>query len=136
MKEKIIVSSCLLGENCRWHGRKVYPSSFVKRFLSKKEYEVYLVCPETLGGLKVPREPAKRRGNRVWVTCEEKENRNFVTGREITKEFNKGADAVLALAIKHNIKLAILCKYSPSCDVKGITGRLLCKNGIEVINTF
>ena len=37
---------------------------------------------------------------------------------------------------KLGIRKAILAKYSPSCDCKGITGRLLQENGIEVINVF
>ncbi|MDY6895813.1 MAG: DUF523 domain-containing protein [Thermotogota bacterium] len=140
-KEKIIISSCLLGHNCRWHGRKVSVSSFVKKYIKQKEkegieIECIMVCPELLGGLTVPRKPVKRLKDRVWETCEDKKLRAKVTGKELTKEFKEGALKVLEIAKEENIKKAILCQWSPSCDIKGITGKLLNENEIEIINTF
>lgn len=141
MKEKILVSSCLIGEPCRWHGKKMNVSPFIKKYLKDAEeenrkIELISVCPEVLGGLKTPRNPVKRRKDRVWETCPDKSLRKHVTGIEVTKEFRKGASKVLKIAGKHNIKIAILCRWSPSCDIRGITGKLLSENGIEIINTF
>ncbi len=141
MKEKILVSSCLLGESCRWHGKKLKASPFLKKYLKEAEednrkIEFISVCPETLGGLKTPRNPVKRRKDRVWETCPEKSLRKHVTGNEVTKEFRKGARKVLKIAEKYKIKKAILCKWSPYCDIRGITGKLLDEKGIEIINTY
>ena len=52
MKEKILVSACLLGINCKYSGGNNY-SEEVMEFL--KDYEIIPVCPEQLGGLPTPR---------------------------------------------------------------------------------
>ena len=72
----------------------------------------------------------------MFETCEDKAQRRHVTGTERTEEFMLGAQKTLAICQKHGIRKAILAKYSPSCDCRGITGRLLQENGIEVINVF
>ena len=137
MSDKILVSACLLGEPCRWHGRPVSLSRMVEQFLLDHPCaELIPVCPELLGGLPVPRPPCKRIGQRVFETCEEKANRREVTGPERTAEFTAGAEAVLAIAQYWGCRRAILCRYSPSCDPKGITGRLLQENSIAVWDTF
>ncbi len=136
-KEKILVSACLLGRPCRWHGRIVPRSSYIKKFMrDNPEIKLIPVCPEELGGLPTPRSPVKRRGRRVYETCPEKENRRYVTGEEVTDAFTDGAKKTLRLARKNKVLRAILCKWSPSCDREGITGRLLAENGIKIINTF
>lgn len=145
--EYILVSSCLLGELVRWHGRKSNIPKIVKNLLNKQNNKINLfneqnnikiisACPEILGGLSVPRSPVKRIGNRVYETCSDKKNRKFVTGKEVTNYFLKGAEETLKLCLQYNIKKAILCKWSPSCDITGITGKLLTLNGIKIINTF
>ena len=134
---KVIVSSCLLGIRCRWHGKKTGISSFVKKYVKQNpEVELISVCPEMLGGLPCPRQPVKRKQDRVWETCEDKKMRKFVTGRELTEEYRAGAIKTLELALENGCKKAILCQWSPSCDKEGITGKLLVTKGIEVINTF
>jgi uncharacterized protein YbbK (DUF523 family) len=136
-KQEVLVSACLLNEPCRWHGRNAGYSSYVKRYCMENPQTVLIpVCPELLGGLSVPRQPCKRRGQRVWETCPDKENRKNVTGSERTAEFMAGARKVLRIARSNNCKLAILCQYSPSCDATGLTGRLLIDSGIRVVNTF
>jgi len=136
-KQPVLISACLLGENCRWHGRKVYPSSFVRKYLATHpEVEVIPVCPEELGGLPTPRPPVKRRRGRVFETCADKAKRPQVTGKDVTAAFVAGAEATLAIAQKQGCRFAILCQWSPSCDLNGITGRLLSQNGIRIKNTF
>ena len=53
---KIAVSACLLGENCKYNGGNNY-SKKVRTYT--KGHEVIPVCPEVLGGLPTPREPAE-----------------------------------------------------------------------------
>lgn len=133
----IIVSRCLLGESVRWHGKKLYMSNFIKKYIHNNlDIELIPICPELLGGLSVPRNPVKKKNGRIFETCEHKKYRKYITGIERTKEFMKGAKKSLEIAIKNNCRLAILCKWSPSCDKTGITGQLLISNGIEIINTF
>jgi uncharacterized protein YbbK (DUF523 family) len=131
-----IVSACLCGENCRYDGKSTL-SENVKRLVD--EGKAIMVCPEVEGGLPIPRHPCEIRGNNVVNSQDE----------DKTKEFISGAEKVLELAKKHNIKKAILKEKSPSCGSsfiydgkfsrklikgQGITTSLLRENGIEVIS--
>ena len=134
-KEKILVSSCLLGLNCKYDGGNNY-SKKVNEFL--KDYEVVPVCPEIMGGLPTPRASSEIFKNKV-ITKE---------GKDVTKQYKKGAEECLFLAKKYNIKKALLKLRSPSCgsdeiydgtfshtltEGDGITAKLLKDNGIEII---
>ena len=48
MREKLPVSACLLGENCKYNGGNNY-SPDVERL--RERFEIVPVCPEQLGGL-------------------------------------------------------------------------------------
>lgn len=135
MKEKILVSACLLGTNCKYSGGNNY-SEEVMEFLSN--YEIIPVCPEQLGGLPTPRPASEIIGNKV-INNE---------GNDVTKEYTKGAEETLKIAKLLGIKKALLKAKSPSCgngkiydgtfsgtlvDGDGITTKLLKENNIEVI---
>mgnify|MGYP000728652978 CR=1 FL=1 len=68
----IIVSACLLGENCKYSGGNNKSENVIK-YLEGKEY--ILVCPEQLGGLSTPRNPSEiitygnKDGNDVLSGC-------------------------------------------------------------------
>ena len=51
-KEKVLVSACLLGKNCKYDGKNNKNEKIIS-FL--KDKEVILVCPEVMGGLSTPR---------------------------------------------------------------------------------
>lgn len=136
-KEKILISSCLIGLNCKYDGGNNENSKLVELM---KEKDLVPICPEQLGGLKTPRASAERKQEKV-ITKE---------GVDVTKEYQKGAEEVLKLAKKLNIKKAILKSRSPSCGIDeiydgtfshnlvkgdGVTAELLKKNGIEVISS-
>ncbi|MER2056720.1 MAG: DUF523 domain-containing protein, partial [Clostridia bacterium] len=53
---KIMVSACLLGDNCKYNGGN-NRSPELLHLLSG--HEVVPVCPEVLGGLPTPRAPAE-----------------------------------------------------------------------------
>ena len=53
---RIVVSACLLGENCKYSGGN-NENKAVLNFV--KDHELIPVCPEVLGGLPVPRMPAE-----------------------------------------------------------------------------
>ena len=132
----LAVSNCLLGVNCKYNGGNNYSEKLVS-FLKGKDYIV--LCPEVMGGLKVPRVPCEIVGERVLSK----------EGEDFTKEYKKGAEISLALCKEHNVDTAILQTRSPSCGCgliydgtftntkikgDGITARLLKENGINVIN--
>ena len=60
MKEKILVSACLLGTNCKYNGGNNY-SEEVMEFL--RDYEIIPICPEIMGGLPTPRPASEIKGN-------------------------------------------------------------------------
>ena len=136
-KEKILISAGLIGLNCKYNGGNNENSKLVELM---KEKDLIPICPEQLGGLKTPRASAERTQEKV-LTKE---------GIDVTKEYQKGAEEVLKLAKKLNIKKAILKSRSPSCGIDeiydgtfshnlvkgdGVTAELLKKNGIEVISS-
>lgn len=113
-----IVSACLAGIKCRWDGQ-ARPCPAVLELVKKGQ--AIPVCPEQLGGLTTPRPPAEQRGNRV-VTKD---------GKDVTFEFNKGAQEVLRLAKELNCQEAILKSKSPSCGCGLVYDGTFSKNLIE-----
>ena len=135
MKEKILVSACLLGINCKYSGGNNY-SDEVMEFL--REYEIIPICPEQLGGLPTPRPASEITGNKVMNN----------EGKDVTINYKNGAEATLKIAKLLGVKKALLKAKSPSCgngtiydgtfsgiliDGDGITTKLLKENNIEVI---
>ena len=110
MREKlqILVSACLVGENCKWDGgnnRNQEVLDFMKKLEGKAEF--HFVCPEQMGGLSTPR-PASEicaADGRVLNTED----------RDVTAEFLLGADLALRTAKEHHCTLAVLKERSPSC---------------------
>lgn len=136
----ILVSACLVGLNTKYNGGNNYNS---KIFNLVKEGKAIFVCPEQLGGLSTPR-----------VSSEIKviDGKRYVFdkfGNDVSKEFFCGANEVLELVKKLDIKTAILQSRSPSCginkiydgsfsgniiDGNGILAQMLLDIGIEVID--
>lgn len=131
----IMVSACLLGENCKYSGGNNYCGE-IAAFLKDREY--LAICPELAGGLKSPRPPAEIRGDRV-IDRE---------GNDVTEAFCRGAEKILALAKENQPELIILKANSPSCGVgtvydgtfsnkkisgNGLTAALLLQNGFKVV---
>lgn len=133
---KIMVSACLLGENCKYNGGNNL-SEKVLNFT--KGHEVILVCPEVMGGLPTPRIPSEIVNGVVTAA----------DGRSVDMEFRKGAQMGLDLAKNNNVDLVILQSRSPSCGAKqiydgtfsgnqiegqGIFARLLTENGFRIVD--
>lgn len=57
---KIMVSACLLGQNCKYNGGNNRNEILLELI---KDHEVVSVCPEQLGGLSTPRPCAERCGS-------------------------------------------------------------------------
>ena len=54
--DKILVSSCLLGNNTKYNGKNNYNSNIE---LLKKKYIIIPICPEVMGNLPIPRDPSE-----------------------------------------------------------------------------
>jgi uncharacterized protein YbbK (DUF523 family) len=130
-----LVSGCLIGVKCSYDGKARPNKKLIEMF---KMGELLPVCPEMLGGLLSPREPAEQKGKKVITK----------SGKDVTKEFAKGAKEVMALVKKYNIKEAILKARSPSCgsrkiydgtfsgkliDGDGVLASILKRKGIKII---
>ena len=102
MKEKLLVSACLLGENCKYNGGNNYTPGIEKL---KERFELVPVCPETSGGLQSPREPSERVGDKVLTR----------SGEDVTEAFRRGAEKSLEIALAQGVTRAVLKERSPSC---------------------
>ena len=133
---KIMVSACLLGENCKYNGGSNRSEALLRKLAG---HEIIPVCPEVAGGLPTPRIPAEI----VRGTVRNRE------GQNVDAAFRAGARAVLELAQREQPDLLILKSRSPSCGVgmrydgtfsrtlvpkSGITAALLMENGFRVID--
>ena len=105
--KKIIVSACLLGENCKYNGGNNYDPSVVA-FLEGRE--VIPVCPEVLAGLGIPR-----------ITIEIKDG--LVTRRDgvvVDAAIRTAVAQILEQIKEEDIACAILKARSPTCGVHQI----------------
>ena len=138
--ENLLISACLLGFDCKYNGGNNALSAETLEQL-RRHYRLIPVCPETAGGLPVPREPSERRGERVV-------NR---AGQDVTAEYQKGAELAAALARRFQIRKALLKSNSPSCGSgsiydgsfsgtltagDGVTSEYIKSEGIEVITDY
>ena len=132
--KKILVSACLVGEKTNYKGQGNYCPDIEK--LNEK-YDLVLFCPEMEGGLPTPRLPSEIKGSQVIRK----------DGKNVTREFEKGANKALALCKYLGIQIAVLKENSPSCGTHmihngyfmdrlipgmGVTARVLKEHGIEV----
>ena len=134
MKEKLLISACLLGRNCKYNGGSNY-TPLVEEL--KERYDLVPVCPECLGGLPIPHEPSERVGDKVLSK----------TGADVTAAFQRGAERTLSIAREAGVQRAVLKERSPSCGCgsiydgtftgavapgSGVAAELLLADGIEI----
>ncbi len=119
---KVLVSACLLGENCKYNGGNNY-SEAVAKFVKGKE--VLPICPEMMAGMGCPRTPIE-----------------IVDGALMDRD-GKNVDAAMRAAVElaleqishEEIECAILQSRSPTCGVNQVydgsfSGRLITGSGI------
>ena len=102
MKENLLISACLLGENCKYSGGNNYCPAVEQL---RERYELIPVCPERDGGLPTPRTPSERLGDRVVNK----------SGDDVTSQFRRGAELALQTALENSCTRALLKERSPSC---------------------
>ena len=119
---KILVSACLLGENCKYNGGNNYTPA-VAEFV--KDKDVLPVCPEMMAGMGCPRTP-------VEIVDGVLMDRN---GNNVDAAMRKAVEEAMALVRKEDIHCAILQSRSPTCGVNQIydgsfTGKQIPGSGI------
>ncbi|WP_022754718.1 DUF523 domain-containing protein [Butyrivibrio fibrisolvens] len=135
---KLVISACLLGDNCKYNGGNNY-SERLQQFIKDNDATVIKVCPEVLGGLPTPRVPSE-------IVNEIVMNKEGVC---VDLEFRTGAEKALKIVSKADPDLVVLQSRSPSCGVKevydgtfsgtkipgsGIFASLLIDEGYKVID--
>ena len=130
----LLISACLMGVRCRYDGGRK-PLDCLNELMDR--HVLIPVCPEVLGGLPTPRVPAERIGDKV-ITKD---------GRDVTANYQQGAEEALRLAKLYGCDCAVLKEKSPSCGSgqiydgsfsrkltpgDGVTAQLLKENGIAV----
>ena len=133
----ILVSACLLGENCKYNGGNNY-SVRIERMLEGEE--ILPVCPEFLAGLGVPRAPMELVDGVPYN----------VNGECLKDKLDAAIDEIKRLAIENGVSMAILKSRSPTCGVKeiydgsfshtlipgmGLLARALVDMGIKVVDS-
>ncbi|MGG7073456.1 DUF523 domain-containing protein [Campylobacter sp. 9BO] len=139
MKEKILISACLLGTNCKYNGGNNLKQELMPNLKAlKEEFELIALCPEELGGLSTPREPAEIVGKKVITKF---------SRTDVSEQFLMGAKICVNIAQQNGCKIAILKERSPSCGVyqiyngsfdkklavgQGLTTRRLSAAGVKI----
>lgn len=119
---KILVSACLLGENCKYNGGNNY-APHVAAFL--RGHEVVRVCPEMLAGFGTPRTPIEI----VDGVLMDRDGNNV-------DEALRGTVARLVRELKgQNFDCAVLQSRSPTCGVNQVydgsfSGKLIPGSGV------
>lgn len=112
-----------MGENCKYNGGN-NKNEAVCRFIADKEF--ITVCPECMGGLSTPRNPAEITAGNFSGTCAgfpdmQRGRRVFSNkGEEVTLNFYSGAQKALEAALRFGGKVCVLKESSPSCGVNNI----------------
>ena len=104
---KIIVSACLLGENCKYSGGNNYDPKVVEYVRGR---EVIRVCPEVLAGLGIPRIPIEIKDG-------------IVTRRDgvvVDEAIRKAVAQILEQLTDEDIECAVLKARSPTCGVLAV----------------
>lgn len=130
------VSSCLLGNNCKYSGGN-NRSEAVLHYV--EGCNVIPVCPECEGGLPCPRPPAEIVDGIVTNNL----------GVSVDAAFRKGAERCLQRLVDAGAELVILQPRSPSCGINriydgtfsgtlttgdGVFAALLKQNGIPMLS--
>ena len=119
---KILISACLLGENCKYNGGNNY-SAAAAEFV--KGHEVIPICPEMMAGMGCPRTPIEI-VNGVLM------DRN---GNNVDAPMRRAVTRALEAVDGEEIRCAVLQSRSPTCGVNQVydgsfSGKLISGSGI------
>ncbi|NMM50956.1 DUF523 domain-containing protein [Paenibacillus aquistagni] len=142
----IVVSSCLAGLEVRYNATHRLNDK-LKQLVDEKK--AVTVCPEVLGGLPTPREPAEIVGGDGAAVLDGRARILDRKGTDVTAAYIEGAEKALDVVRKLDASLVVLKENSPSCGSSmiyngkfsgvriagdGVTSALLKRHGYEVIS--
>lgn len=119
---KVLVSGCLLGENCKYNGGNNYNPRIVE-FL--KDKEVISICPEIMAGMGCPRNPIEIVDG-VLTDCH---------GKNVDSLIRKSVMEIMERIRDEEIQFAVLQSRSPTCGVNQVydgtfSGKLIPGSGV------
>ena len=119
---KILVSACLLGENCKYNGGNNY-NAVVSEFV--KDEDVLPICPEMMAGMGCPRTP-------IEIVDGVLMDRN---GNNVDAAMREAVAKAMEQIRKEDIRCAILQSRSPTCGVNEVydgsfSGKLIPGSGV------
>ena len=119
---KVLVSACLLGENCKYNGGNNYNTA-VAEFVKGKE--VLTICPEIMAGMGCPRTP-------IEIVDGVLMDRN---GNNVDASMRKAVAQAMEMIRKEDIQCAVLQSRSPTCGVNQVydgsfSGKLIEGSGV------
>ncbi|MFK4565623.1 DUF523 domain-containing protein [Enterococcus sp. UD-01] len=139
------ISACLGGVCCRYDG-KAKEIKALKELVAAKQAVV--ICPEVIGGLPTPREPAEIVNGDGFDVWQKQAQVLTVSGMDVTQQFRQGAIAAYEELKNQGITTIILKEGSPSCGSQriydgsfsgitkagvGVAAAYFMKQGINVI---
>ena len=146
--KKLLVSACLLGDPVRYDGKsKRLQHEALDRLLAQQRAIAF--CPEVAGGLGVPRPAAEIQGGDGGAVIAGDARVVTRDGDDVSAQFIRGAQRALDLCRRHEIEVAVLTEFSPSCGSgiiydgsftrartagDGVAAALLRAHGIRVFN--
>ncbi len=114
----VLVSACLTGQATRYDGDHSW-SADLMHYLQQRHLSYLALCPEVLGGLGVPRDPARIQGGRPGQEGLDvlAGRARVVTrrGRDVTRAYLRGARLVLDICRRSRVERAFLKDRSPAC---------------------
>lgn len=146
--EKVLVSSCLLGNKVRYNASCLSIPDTDLQWL-QSNMKLVTLCPEVSAGLPTPRAPAEIIAGQGQDVLNGSARVVEKDGTDVTAPFIRGAQNALALCQQQQIKYAVLAQGSPSCgsakiydgtftgvkvDGSGVTAALLTGNGVRVFS--
>ena len=148
VKNKVLISGCLLGEKIRYDGSDFYVKS---NFIIDLQNEGLVIpfCPELAAGMLIPRLPAEINQGEGKDVVYGNSKVIEINGKDVTRYFLEGAKKFEEIAKRENIKMVILKDGSPSCGSnfiydgkfagetkkgKGVSASILEFNGIKTFS--
>ena len=144
-----IISSCLLGMNCRIDFGHSFDWNLIK--LARK-YCMVPVCPERFGGIPLPSPPAEIVGGNGLNVIEHQAKVLDKNGNDLSRAYVRGSEETYKLAsLMGTLRVGIFRAYSPSCGSDktysgnfngslktgdGVTSAYLKMKGFTIYNQF
>lgn len=106
------ISGCLGGAICRYDGKL---AGIPELETMVQNGQAIMVCPEVLGGLSTPRDPAEIIGGDGIDVWRGTAKVMTVNGQDVTESFKQGAILAFEQITEREITRLILKERSPSC---------------------